>query len=114
MPAERHTFKERTFRCGSCPAEVKALSWSYDPVPTCPSCLTPMTDEQARGKSACVIGDEIDVLIENGPINKDGSPRRYRSRSELNRVCRETGWSNHVEHKPMPGGDTSPHTSRWV
>lgn len=66
------------------------------------------------GKAASVIGDEIDVEIKHGLCWPDGTPRRFRSRSELKRVERQSGWSNHVVHIGERGSDKSPHTSRWV
>src|ERR1051326_8062241 len=38
-----------------------------------------------------VIGDEIDVTIEHGLCNDDGTPRRFRSRSELRLACAVKG-----------------------
>lgn len=66
------------------------------------------------GKTSGVIGDEIDVEIKHGLCWPDGTPRRFRSREELRREEKRSGWTNLVEHKGTRGGDKSPHTSRWV
>src|SRR5262245_4601960 len=50
------------------------------------------------GNANNVIGDEIDVTIKNGLCNPDGTPRRYRSRQELNREAQRRGLSNYVQH----------------
>lgn len=51
------------------------------------------------GKAPAVHGDECDITIEHGPCNPDGSPRRYRSKSELRAVEKATGW------RPYERGD---------
>jgi hypothetical protein len=70
------------------------------------------------GRTAAVHQDSIEggILIEHGPVNPDGSPRRYYSKSEIRRECVRRGLTQRVEHVPVPqhGGDKSPHTSRWV
>lgn len=45
-----------------------------------------------------VIGDEIDVWVKHGLCHEDGSPRRFRSLSELKREAYAQGYS--------VGGDT--------
>lgn len=66
------------------------------------------------GKTSSVIGDEIDVTIKHGLCNPDGSPRRYRSRIEMNKVAKERKLVNQVCHKSEEGSDKSKHTSRWI
>jgi len=61
-----------------------------------------------------VIGDEIDVEIKHALCNADGTPRRFRSRQELNRAAKAAGYTNYVEHLGTKGGDKSKHTQRWV
>jgi|SRR5579859_5629080 len=61
-----------------------------------------------------VIGDEIDVEIKHALCNADGTPRRFRSRQELNRVAKEKGYTNYVRHLGTKGGDKSKQTQRWV
>lgn len=60
-----------------------------------------------------VIGDECDVWVRHGLCHSDGSPRRFRSKSEMARVAAAKGLLNVVEHVPMRGSDKSPHTSKW-
>ncbi len=115
MPAETHTFRERTFECAVCATSVKVLSWDYAPVPTCSSCSSPLeVASRYRGASAGVIGDEIDIKAEHGiPYNPDGTPRRYTSKSHYFRDMRAYGWDNRVTHIGAPGTDKSPHTVSW-
>jgi hypothetical protein len=65
-----------------------------------------------------VITDDIPggIEIRNGICHDDGTPRRFYSKSEMKRVARQKGLSNHVEHVPDPrtGSDKSQHTQRWV
>lgn len=84
-------FKHWRFECTVCGTTLKPLQWNYDPPPI--HCGKFARPEYLAGEmSAAVIGDEIDVTIEHGPCNPDGSPRRYRSRSELNREAAALGW----------------------
>jgi hypothetical protein len=109
------TFKERRYECPNGHSE-KLFRWDTDPnVPKCRECgETLQTEFQLTGKAPCVIGDEIDVMVEHGLCNEDGSPKRYRSRSDLRHAAKALGWTNAVEHKPLPGTDKSLVTSRWV
>lgn len=63
-----------------------------------------------------VIGDEIPggVLMHNALCNSDGTPRRYDSRTEINREAKKRGYENHVQHIGQQGSDKSKHTTRWV
>ena len=72
------------------------------------------TERVWLAKSTAVISDECDVVIRHGLCNLDGSPRRYRFKSEMARVAKERGVTNQVEHVGRHGGDRSPHTTRWV
>jgi hypothetical protein len=106
MSVERSVFTTRTFECAACGQKRRHLSWDYDPAPVC--CGTEMAPEARRiDRSASVLGDEIDIVIPHGPVNEDGSPRRYRSRSELRREERRTGW--------VRVGDTpNSNPNRWI
>ena len=109
------TFKERRYYCHACHQPHKLLRWNTDPVPECPTCLAPLeADGFAPNAAPGVISDECDVTVEHGICHPDGSPRRYRSKSEMRRVAAQLGYSNIVEHRPLPGTDKSPHTTRWV
>lgn len=66
------------------------------------------------GNANSVIGDEIDVEIKHGLCHEDGTPRRFRSRTELRKAEQKAGLTNFVEHRPPPGTDRSKHTQRWV
>lgn len=63
-----------------------------------------------------VIGDDIPggVDIKNGICHPDGSPRKFYSRSAIQRAAREAGYTNYVVHQPPPGSDKSKHTTRWT
>lgn len=110
------TFRERRLLCEPCNTVDKHFLWSNAPVPRCPSCGAERSlDGVAAGKSATVIGDEIDLVVEHGVCHADGTPRRFTSKSELNRALRETGWSRDmVCHRPPPGTDKSPFTTRHI
>ena len=96
------TFKKRTYICVKCAKEIQRFLWSYDAMPKhCGFHMEP--EHMATAKSATVIGDEIDVVVTDGPCNPDGTPRRYRSRSELARETAALGWQRE--------GDT-PHPER--
>ena len=64
-------------------------------------------------KPANVIGDECDVWVRHGICNPDGSPKRYRSKSEMHRAGKEKHLENRVEHITVDS-DKSKHTSRWI
>ena len=83
------------------------------PEVACPDCGG-ATKRAWFGKPAAVIGDEIDVSVQNGLCNADGTPRRFTSRTELRRAEVAAGYTNYVVHHGTKGGDKSPHTSRWV
>lgn len=93
MPRASATFKKYGFVCLTCGADTKILQWNYDPYPFCPCNGQLMEREYGEtGKSATVIGDEIDVMVTDGPCNPDGTPRRYRSRAELASESAALGW----------------------
>jgi hypothetical protein len=78
--ADRAVFKMRHYACRVCNDRRSELKWDYD-VMRC--CDTDMVETySARGESAAVHGDEIDELVRHGICNDDGTPRRYRSKTE--------------------------------
>lgn len=83
------------------------------PEVACPECGG-ATRRVWFGKPANVISDECDVTVTNGICNPDGTPRRYRSKSEMRAEAAARGLTNHVVHLGTRGGDKSPHTSRWI
>lgn len=50
-----------------------------------------------------VVGDEIDIYVKHGLCWDDGTPRRFRSRKEMNRVAAEKGMVNMVRTATTPG-----------
>lgn len=105
--------------CCSNPSHI--LVDSLEPLSP-PQVLCPYCGEQtSRGftgtvRSAAVISDGIPggVEMKHGLCNEDGSPRRYYSKSDINREAKARGLVNYVVHQPPKGTDKSPHTSRWV
>jgi hypothetical protein len=57
-----------------------------------------------------VIGDEIDLIIEN---NGTSMPLRFRSREALRKHMDAHDREPMVRHVPMKGSDKSPYTSDW-
>lgn len=65
--------------------------------------------ETAKGpvnRAHGVVGDEIDIEIRHGLCNPDGSPRRFRSRTDIKRVASRRGMMNYVATEKTPGPDT--------
>jgi hypothetical protein len=69
--------------CNSCNKELAVGDW-----PFCP---------HGKGRSG-VIPDDIPggLEIANGLCNEDGTPRRYYSRTEIDREAKRRGYENHV------------------
>lgn len=67
-------------------------------------------------KANSVIPDEIPggVLIENGLCNADGSPRRYYSKSEIEREAKKRGYTNYVQGEHTGKYEGEKKVSRWV
>ena len=69
------------------------------------------------GNAAPVHGDDIPggLLIKHGICNPDGSPKRYYSKTEIQKAARAAGltWGA-VEHVPDRGSDKNKHTTRWT
>lgn len=81
--------------------------------PPCPTCSEPTVTlwRQAPG----VTPDDIPggVWIRNGLCNEDGSPKKYYSKTEMNREAKRRGLVNIVEHVSEPGTDKNKFTTRW-
>lgn len=65
--------------CEKCNKPVLLGEWPYCPHPP--------------AGTAMIAGDECDVIIRHGACWPDGTPRRYRSKSEIKRVAFESGWT---------------------
>jgi hypothetical protein len=82
---------------------------------TCEKCLAVLTVgdwpwcPHERAGSA-VIGDEIDVVLEN---NGTPEPIRFRSREAMQKHLDAHHLAPLVRHVPLPGTDRSPHTVDW-
>lgn len=79
--------------------------------PPCPTCGE--VTETLWNKPSYAVGDECDVWIEHGLCNEDGTPRHFRFKSEIQRVAKEKGYVNWVEHVPGRGTDKTP-VAKWV
>ncbi len=65
------------------------------------------------GKGPKAHGDEIDIRVSNALCHADGSPRRFRSKTELRKAEQKAGVSLRVQHVGEKGSDKSKHTQRW-
>ncbi len=97
--------------CGHTFEKLRAIADSA--VAQCPECGQDGA-EKIWTSSGNVIGDEIDVWINNGLCHDNGDPRHFTSRSELFREAKAKGLINPVSHVAEKGSDKSRHTSRWV
>lgn len=113
---ERHVYKLRQYHCENCGTTSEPmLAWDYQKV-QCSKCgsLAEEAGYRCGEKAPGVIGDECDVVVKHGICWPDGTPRHYRSKSEMRRVAAQMGLSQHVEHIPQRGSDKSPHTTKWT
>lgn len=92
MPVARQILKMRHYACSECNAQVSELRWNYDQPPQCLACCKQMDEMyDVVNTSTSVIGDECDIVVRHGICHEDGSPRRYRFKSEMRRVARDRG-----------------------
>jgi len=82
--------------CETCHRELVVGEW-----PFCPHGF-----RQTRGG---VIGDECDIVQENGFTH----PTRFTSKNALAKALDAKGLEMRVRHVPIPGTDKSPHTTDW-
>src|SRR5262245_54954004 len=85
-------------------------------MPRCPECGN-ATEKVWMSKPPADIPDEIPggYEVKHGICNKDGSPRRYYSKSEMAAEAKRRGLVNYVRHQTEgTGSDKSKHTSRWI
>lgn len=80
--------------CETCGHEIQIGEW-----PFCPH-------QRPEFGSHGVVGDEIDIEIRHGLCWDDGTPRRFRSRKEMNDVAKAKGMVNMVRTATTPGPDT--------
>jgi hypothetical protein len=71
-------------------------------------------DPSAHAKP--ITGRGADVTWPGGKTfeNLGSEPQTFYSPAEKARYMRNHGIEEFVRHQPVPGTDTSPHTSRWV
>lgn len=102
-------------KCGACGFElIDTYEAIYAPERPCPRCAEPGFTRAWLTKPSNVISDECDVVVEHGICNPDGSPRRYRFKSEMRAEAKRRGLESHVTHQPEKGSDRSKHTTRWI
>ena len=104
------------YKCNECgreqldviaPAEDKTFPCVVD------GCQGTMERAWLLGHASSVIGDEIDVEVKHALCHPDGSPRRFRSRTEMKRVAQQSGFSNVVTHIPGRSGDKNKNTQNF-
>lgn len=91
----------------------------FEGVVPCPKCGGPTRRALLSGRAGSVIADDIPggVLIENAICHPDGTPKRYYSKSEIEKAARAAGWTpTGNKHCPMPGSDKAKDgmTTRWA
>lgn len=88
------TYRMRHYRCESCGTEIAELRWDTDlePICVCGKRTLETINASLSGNAPFVIGDEIDIEIRHGICNADGTPRRFRSRTELKKAERAAGY----------------------
>ena len=83
--------------------------------PPCPECGEPT--DTLWDSPANVVGDDIPggMWVYHGLCNEDGTPRKYYSKSEMDKEAAKRGLTRIVEHvtDPRSGSDKSKHTKRW-
>lgn len=92
----------------------------WEPISTgevpCKECGKP-TERVWLTSGASVISDGIPggVLISHGICHADGSPKRYYSKSDINKAAKAAGLTRIDRHvtSPKSGSDKNPHTKPW-
>jgi hypothetical protein len=114
MAKPADVFKKRKYVCvGSPTHKFTELRWESAGLPLCPTCGGETElDYGSLGESAAVIGDEIDIAVKHGLCNDDGTPRRFRSMSELRRAAAEKGLVIHGE-TPKPLSYIAEREAAW-
>jgi hypothetical protein len=83
--------------CTECKKEqIDVIHSIHEGHPPCASCGKP--NETLWRQAPSAIGDECDVYIKHGICWPDGTPKRYRSKSEMREAAFEKGL--------IQGGDT--------
>ena len=95
------------YQCRDCHYEAIDVMAKMDerelPCPVCP-----YGTMERLWRLGAAIGDECDEVIEHGLCNFDGTPRRYRSKSEKAKVAKERGLTEYVVHQ-----DGDRHVKSW-
>lgn len=95
--------------CSACAwTQIDAFERVTCPAPPCPDCGAETT-RVWLSKPPNVIGDECDIIQENGFRH----PRRFRFKSDRRRALKEAGCQEAVRHVGAKGSDRSKHTINW-
>lgn len=91
-----YTYAKHRLRCSACQAVFAAYVWGHESDRwRSDCCQAPAHEaEEAPGRGTAVIGDEVDLVFQHGICHDDGTPRRFRSRTEIRQACLEKGWRN--------------------
>lgn len=92
-------------KCPACGAEQTDV-WALPSGITL--CLCGATTERLW-RTRAVTSDECDLIQENG----FAQPTRFTSKSALRKALDAKGLEMRVRHVPIPGTDSSPHTTDW-
>jgi hypothetical protein len=86
----------------------KSLQWNTDPF-ICAACGGEAHLETPAGRAPLVVPDEIPGgrLIPHAICHDDGTPKRYYSRTDINRALRDKGYC-------IEGETPKPKHDRWV
>jgi hypothetical protein len=81
--------------CSACDHRFKSLQWDYEPF-ACPSChaFPAPAIEDTPTRAHGIVPDDIPggMLVPHAICHADGTPKRYYSRSEMDRAARARGW----------------------
>src|SRR5258708_7928516 len=77
--------------------------------PSCPICGA--ATATLWRSSPAVAGDEIDIQVRHGLCHEDGSPRRFRSKTELREAASQAGLSI-LGETPKPNAERSDREAR--
>lgn len=99
------------FACRGCGATFDALEPLGRRFVDCRECGgIALAEKVWISRASNVIGDECDIVQENG----FREPRRFSSKAERLRALKEVGCAEMVRHTPVLGTDKSPHTKSWA
>lgn len=91
MSESRDVFKKREYACPN-NHKFSDMRWASQGLPICEECGEgAFLHLDTRGVAPAVHGDEIDIVIRHGLTEADGSPKRFRSMTDLRREASSRG-----------------------